>query len=108
MRLLERLFRKNCGALERFLTCFVRRLGAPYVVRLLERFLRIVRRLASIMTWQHWLLQLYLLLVYTEINGSMNAFTQCVRGVAPIAVNEVIWNLTSLCNDVRCNYRQKL
>ena len=53
MRLLERLFRKNCGALERFLTCFVRRLGAPYVVRLLERFLRIVRRLASILTWQH-------------------------------------------------------
>ena len=54
MRLLERLFRKNLGALERFLTCFVRRLGAPYVVRLLERFLHVVRRLALILTWQHW------------------------------------------------------
>ena len=45
MRLLERLFHKNVGALERFWGYFVRRLGAPYVVRLLERFLRVVRRL---------------------------------------------------------------
>ena len=53
MRLLERLFREKLGAVERFLTCFVRPLGAPYVVHLLERFLRVVRRLALILTWQH-------------------------------------------------------